>query len=316
MATAMTSEVNDKELTRRLQAGYKLEDEIEMSTAYREVLVQTAQIAADLESMSLPAYYPAVVRGPDIETKLAVAGAIQDEMGHAQLMYRMLEDFGVDSYEMLFERSPEKFRTFSLLEYEMNDYLEFVCLQCIGDRAGRVTTVDLEENCSFAPYQRSLRKVNFEQKFHVLHGEREVTRFWHQSPETRERVQRAFDWAFWLGIEWFGADDSIKKRTGQITYRIRGSSNNQLRQKYLAEIVPFCEDLGIAIPAHYEREKGEYVLDWPFPILLDEETMTWRHERKVSWEEKFVQWKKGGPAKLPGLELLQGERWGNELWAA
>jgi hypothetical protein len=42
----------------------------------------------------------------------------------------------------------------------------------------------------------------------------------------------------------------MKSRTDQLAYRIRGQSNDELRQRWLAEVVPFCESVGIRIPAH------------------------------------------------------------------
>ena len=45
-------------------------------------------------------------------------------LGHAQVMYRMLEDFGYDTVELLFERDPEKFRTFYMIEHPQHDYIE------------------------------------------------------------------------------------------------------------------------------------------------------------------------------------------------
>ena len=66
-------------------------------------------------------------------------------------MYRLLEDFGYDTHEFLFERDPEEWRTFQMLEFPHEDYIETVVSMCYGDRAGYITTVDLEENCSYAP---------------------------------------------------------------------------------------------------------------------------------------------------------------------
>ena len=48
-------------------------------------------------------------------------------------------------------------------------------------------------------------------------------------------------------------------------------------------------------------------------LLFDETTGKWDF-RTVTWEEKFAQWKRGGPAKLPGIQRLQSEIWGDELW--
>ncbi|MGQ9367041.1 1,2-phenylacetyl-CoA epoxidase subunit PaaC [Azospirillum sp. ST 5-10] len=313
--TMSREEARERALQERIKAGYVLEDPSEMTPRYREALVSTIHIAADLEVMVLPTYLPAIRSAPTLEDKIAVASACQDELGHAQVMYRILEEFGYDTNEFLMVRDPAKWRTFQMVEYPHQDYIDFVVSLCYGDRAGYITTQDLEEHCSFGPYARSLRKVNFEEKFHVGHGERWVKFFWNHSPQTRARVQKAVDFYFPLCAAWFGMPDHLKKRTDQILYKIRGSSNDEMRQKWLQQIVPFSEAVGIRVPAHLDAETGRYVLDYQPPIHLDEETHTWDYDRRITWEEQLAIWKRGSPFKLDSIRRLQLEVWGDGLWA-
>ena len=306
-------EANEVALQTRVKAGGTLEDITEMTPRYRDVLLATMLIAADLEIMTLPLDLDAIAFAPCINDRIAVASALQDEMGHAQIMFRMLEEFGFDAYERVFERDPAKFKTFFLLEWGLNDPIDMAMSHLVGDQAGYITTCDLEANCSFGPYSRSLRKVNFEEQFHVKRGEYMIRHYMQMGPEVRRRVQESMDFWFPLGAEWFGATDDVKSRMDQLHYRIRGSSNDQLRQIWMSRLVPFCEQIGLKVPAHFDREKGIYVLDFEMPILLNEETRKWDF-RKVSWPEKLAQWKKGGPKKLPGLSRIQTELWGQDLW--
>jgi len=306
-------EAREKALQMRVKAGHTIEDPEEMTPRYRDVLVATMQIAADLELATITMYYKPAIVAPTLEAKIAVIAAMQDELGHAQVMYRMLEDFGADTHSMIFERAPEKFKTFYLTQHQIEDYVQCVVYMLMGDRAGYTTTRDLEESCSFGPYSRSLRKVNFEEQFHVAHGEKWTKYYWNLNEETRQRVQDAIDFVFPMAAMWFGVPDFMKSRTDQIAYRIRGQSNDELRQRWLAEVVPFCEELGIKIPAKYDAELGRYVLTYEMPILLNEETGKWDYT-PVSWEEKFEQWKKGGPMKVAGFQRLQTEIWGADLW--
>jgi ring-1,2-phenylacetyl-CoA epoxidase subunit PaaA len=308
-----TDETAELALQHRVRSGFVVEDEGEMTPRYRDVLVNTMHIAADLEIMTLPVYHPALLMAPTLEDKMAVAAAIQDELGHAQVMYRMLEDFGLDTHSLLFERPPKEFRTFFMIEHPLRDYIECCVAMFLGDRAGYTTTRDLEEHCSFGPYARSLRKVNFEEQWHVRHGERWTRFFWNHSAATRRRVQAAVSFYFPLAVMWFGVPDHMKKRTDQIAYKIRGATNDQMRQRWLSEVVPICEDIGIDIPAHFDRATNAYVLDYQNPIMLDEDTRTWSY-MTVSWDEKFAQWRKGGKEKVPVLRRMQSEVWGDELW--
>ena len=301
-------------LQERIKAGYRLEDPTETTPRYREVLVNTMHIAADLEVVTLPTYAPAIKTAPTLEDKIAIAAACQDELGHAQVMYRALEEFGYDTHEFLFERDPKEWRTFQMLEYPHEDYVESVVSMCYGDRAGYITTTDLELNCSFAPFARGLRKVNFEETFHIAHGEKWVRLFWNMSSATRKRVQEAVDFYFPLCAAWFGVSDDFKKRTDQLAYKIRGASNDEMRQKWLSQVVPYSESVGIRVPAHFDEDVKKYVLDYEMPIYLDEETKQWDYNRRISWKEQLQIWKKGSQYKIPSIARLQVELYGEDLW--
>lgn len=308
-----SSEEEELALQARLRGGGTVEDESEMTARYRNVLIATIAISADLEVMTLPLQHSALFKSNSIDERIALASALQDEMGHAQVMYRLLEDFGIDPYEQLFVREPAAFRTFYNLEWEPIDAISTALGHIMGDQAGYITTLDLEENCSYGPYSRSLRKVNFEENFHVKRGEHSVRYYMSLGPEVRQRVQDQLDVSFPRTAEWFGTTDDVKSRTDQLHYRVRGLSNDQLRQRWLARVVPFCEEVGLKVPAHYDAESGLFVLDYQMPILFDEATGKWDF-RTVTWKDKFAQWKRGGPFKIPGLTRLQQEQWGDALW--
>jgi ring-1,2-phenylacetyl-CoA epoxidase subunit PaaA len=317
MATAIKDIQEDPRelaLQEKVATGYQLEDVEEMTDRYRDVLVNTIHIAADLEVVTLPTYSPAIKTSPTLEDKIAIAAACQDELGHAQMMYRILEDFGYDTHSFLFDRDPEEWRTFQMLEFPHEDYIESVVSMCYGDRAGYITTVDLEENCSYAPFARSLRKVNYEETFHVAHGERWTKFFWNQSEGSRKRVQEMVDFYFPLCAAWFGMPDNLKTRTDQLSYRIRGASNDEMRQKWLSRIVPYSEGVGIKVPAHFDEEQGKFVLDYEAPIYLDEEKRKWDYDRQITWKEQLKIWKKGSQHKVPSIARVMSEEWGKDLW--
>ena len=76
------------------------------------------------------------------------------------------------------------------------------------------------------------------------------------------RVQRAADWMFLLTVEWFGLPDDRKRHTEQLDYGFKGRSNDQLRQEWMRKVVPFCDDVGIDVPAHFEDVMAEIRLSF------------------------------------------------------
>ena len=118
MATAIKDiqeDPRERALQEKVATGYQLEDVEEMTERYKNVLVNTIHIAADLEVVTLPTYSPAIKTSPTLEDKIAIAAACQDELGHAQMMYRILEDFGYDTSSCLSAIRREG--TFPMLEF-------------------------------------------------------------------------------------------------------------------------------------------------------------------------------------------------------
>ena len=191
--TAEQHQANEEALLARIQAGELIEDMDELTPRYRAILERTLEIAAQSEVTVLTWAYTVFDVAPDIGAKVAICGTIQDEVGHAHQQGMLLERFGVSMREKTFDIPPESIKTLMIMQFELKNYFEFLVSQCFLDRAGRITTRDIELNCSFAPYRRSLRKINFEEQFHVGHGEQWVKFYAEYSPETRAAVQKALE---------------------------------------------------------------------------------------------------------------------------
>ncbi len=139
--------------------------------------------------------------------------------------------------------------------------------------------------------------------------------------EAREMLQRAVDWMFPMTIEWFGLPDDLKRHSGQLDYRLKGLTNDQLRQVWMASTVPLCEELGLDAPAHWDDEEEAYVLDYPFPCQYDEKEKRWTFEAgEITWDDVFTRWKGRGPmneiyvdAAVPRRRLSLARRHGRSL---
>ena len=73
---------------------------------------------------------------------------------------------------------------------------------------------------------------------------------------------------FILTLEWFGLPDARKKHGIQLEYGFKGRSNDELRQDWMGHVVPFMDEVGLDVPAHFDEETERYVIDCPFPQRL------------------------------------------------
>jgi ring-1,2-phenylacetyl-CoA epoxidase subunit PaaA len=180
------------------------------------------------------------------------------------------------------------------------------------DRAGFTLLGDVFQSTTFGPWKRALVKVDKEETFHLRHGENWMRKLV-QTAEGREELQRAVDWMFLLTVEWFGLPDDMKRHTEQLEFGFKGKSNDELRQVWMSTAVPLCEEVGLRVPAHYDADKGKYVLDVPFPARFDAENKRWLlDEGAVSWDEVLRRWKARGPMNDEYVETIQRGKRGLE----
>ena len=310
--TESLDENAEAQMIARIESGELIEHIEDMTPGYREALKQVIHIAAISEITVLTWAHTAYDSAPDIGAKIAVCATIQDEVGHAHQQGLLAERFGVDIHHGTFEDSIDKIFTWPIMEFPIRNYVEFVVMQCLLDRAGLHWTKDIELHSSFAPYRRTLRKVNFEEGFHMRHGAHWTEFYWNNSDETKQAVQTAFDWLFPHGVMWFGKPDDLKSRPAMLQYQIRKWSNDFMRDKWLQSACAFAAKHDITVPAHYDEEQKKYVLDMPYPMLYNRD-YTWTQEQTTQ-KEYWSNARKGGPMRPAAYERLRHEEWGDQLW--
>ncbi len=292
----MNQQAAETELKRRVHEGYILESPDEMTEGYRKAIVTQLLVQGDTELISAPAYWMAAQHAPSTNTQVSAVAIIQDELAHANIAYRILEDLGLSREYLLYERAPNEFKHPYGFDQPLESWIELVVANGFFDRAGFTLLADVYENTSYGPLKRALVKVDLEENFHLRHGENWMKRLVKFGGEAREKLQRAVDWMFPMTVEWFGLPDHLKRHSDQLEYRLKGLSNDELRQKWMSATVPLCESLGLKVPAHWDEAKRAYVLDYPFPCSYDAAAKHWLFEAgEITWEAVFQRWKARGP---------------------
>jgi ring-1,2-phenylacetyl-CoA epoxidase subunit PaaA len=292
----MNQQAAETELKRRVQEGHILESPDEMTEGYRKAIVTQLLVQGDTELISAPAYWMAAQHAPSTNTQVSAVAIIQDELAHANIAYRILEDLGLSREYLLYERAPHEFKHPYGFDQPLESWIELVVANGFFDRAGFTLLADVHENTSYGPLKRALVKVDLEENFHLRHGENWMKRLVKLGGEAREKLQRAVDWMFPMTVEWFGLPDHLKRHSDQLEYRLKGLTNDELRQKWMSATVPLCESLGLKVPAHWDEAQGAYVLDYPFPCPYDAAAKRWLFEDgQITWDAVFQRWKARGP---------------------
>lgn len=303
--------ITEQQLLDRIHAGKLVETADQMSPLYIEGMKRILTVSADTELISAPAYYLAAQDAPSTNAYLSAMSIIQDELGHAHIAYRLLEDLGVNKEQLIYKRKPEEFKYPYAFDVPLETWAELAVANAMYDRAGFTLLGDVYKHTSFGPWKRALAKVDKEENFHLRHGETWMRKL-NEQPGGHAELQRAVDWMFPLTMEWFGLPDDLKKHTEQIDYGFKGSTNDQLRQIWLSTGIPFLHSLALDVPVHWDEAAQQYIFDFPFPARFVADEKRWLFaEGQSTWDEVMTRWKARGPMNKKFVDDIQ--RGYNEL---
>jgi ring-1,2-phenylacetyl-CoA epoxidase subunit PaaA len=295
-----------------LKKGDLIESVSEMTPEYLRELKHTLIVSGDTELISAPAYYLAAQRAPSINAFMTGIAIIQDELAHAHIAYHILEELGEDQEKLIFSRAPKDFRYPYAFDVPLDSWTELVTANGFYDQAGFCLLGDIHEACSYGPWKRGLAKVMAEENFHLRNGRTWMKRISQSGGSAKDELQQAVEWMFPLTVEWFGLPDDLKMHSTQLEYRLKGYTNDQLRQWWLSLVVPYCESIGIKVPAHKASDEtakgsadGTWELDYPFPCTFDAENKRWNFDEPCSWDDVIARWRERGPRNTEMVEMFQ-----------
>jgi ring-1,2-phenylacetyl-CoA epoxidase subunit PaaA len=296
---------SEDEVREHLASGKLIEGLAHMSPEYLTGIARILTVSADTELISAPAYLRAAQHAPALNNFGSAVSIIQDELAHAHIGYRLLADLGVPQDELIYEREPGAFKYPYAFDVPLDSWYEMVLANALYDQAGFVLLSDVHRSSTFGPWKRALAKVDKEETFHLRHGRTWVKKL-SADPADKAALQASLDWMFILTLEWFGLPDARKTHGIQLEYGFKGMSNDELRQEWMAAVVPFMDEVGLSVPAHHDPDRDRYVIDCPFPARFDAEAKRWLlDDGPIGWDEVITRWKGRGPMNREYVQRLQ-----------
>lgn len=297
------------EFEARIARGEKVEATDWMPDEYRRQLLRLIQMHAHSEIMGALPEREWIPRAPTLRRKLSILAKVQDEVGHAQLIYRVAEDlaapYGITRDHMVEALIAGKAKFHNVFHYPAETWADVAVIAWLVDGAALVTQSALEKHCSYGPYVRILTRICAEEAIHLKYGEDLALTLAGGTPAQRQMLQDALA-RWWRPIvHFFGPPDAESTNVEQARrWRIRVKSNDELRAEFLDRYVPKIEELGLTIPD---------------PGLRRDETGRWQLG-DPGWEEFYRVSRGEGPmtARRLGLRRLAYEesRWVREALAA
>jgi ring-1,2-phenylacetyl-CoA epoxidase subunit PaaA len=254
-----TDQERTAEFKARIDAGEKVEATDWMPDSYRQAALKFIEMHANSEIMGALPEREWIPRAPSLRRKLSLAAKVQDEVGHAQILYRIAEDLGKSREAMFSDLLAGRTKFHNVFHYPTYTWGDVAVIGWLIDGAALVTQRALLA-CSYAPYVRAMRRICAEESLHLRHGEDITLELCSGTPAQRRMFQEAVD-RWWRPIMHFFGPPSDPARDVLLHWRIKTRTNEELRQEFLSTYVPKLWDLGITVPdpeLRYDAERGRW----------------------------------------------------------
>jgi len=266
--TAGEDPVKLAEFEARIAAGEKIEPQDWMPKEYRRQLIRMIEQHAHSEIIGALPEGTWITRAPGFRRKLALMAKVQDEVGHAQLLYSACETLGKSREDMINDLINGKSKYSNIFNYPAETWADSAVIAWLVD-AGAIINQLTNSKGSYGPYCRALDRICAEESFHLKYGHDNVVFLATGTPKQRQMVQEAMN-RWWTPLmHFFGPSDKISQHTETLMkWKVKMASNDDMRQQFLDMYVPKIWDLGITVPdanlkKNEETGKWEYTEpDW------------------------------------------------------
>jgi len=198
---------------------------------------------------------------PGFRRKLTLIAKVQDEAGHGQLLYRAAETLGKSRETMIDELLSGKAKYANVFNYPTPTWADVGVIGWLVDTAAVINQTMLAQS-SYGPYARAMKRICYEESFHIKQGYDAVVALANGTPGQRAMVQDAIDRWWFPTLMMSGPPDSLSQHTAQaMKWRIKTKSNEQVRQEFVDHIVPQIRALGLNVPdknCHYDATASHY----------------------------------------------------------
>ena len=236
------------EFEARIVSGDKIEPKDWMPKEYRKQLIRMIEQHAHSEIIGSLPEGTWITRAPGFRRKLALMAKVQDEVGHAQLLYSAAETLGKPREDMVNDLISGKSKYSNVFNYPAKTWADTAVIGWLIDAAAIVNQLANAKG-SYGPYCRALERICYEESFHLKQGHDNTVYLATGTPQQREMVQEALNRWWRPVIHFFGPPDSQSVHSEKlIKWKLKMMTNDEMRNQFFSMYVPKIEELGLTLP--------------------------------------------------------------------
>ena len=251
----------EREFQAKIDADIKIEPNDWMPEGYRKTLMRQISQHAHSEIVGMLPEGNWITRAPSLNRKAVLLAKVQDEAGHGLYLYSAAETLGLDREKSIDDLHSGKAKYSSIFNYPTLTWADMGTIGWLVDGAAIMNQVPLCR-CSYGPYARAMVRVCKEESFHQRQGFEIVSLLANGTPEQKQMVQDSLNRFWWPALMMFGPNDDNSPNSAQsIKWKIKRSSNDELRQQFIDVTVSQAEMVGLTIPdkdLKWNEARGSY----------------------------------------------------------
>lgn len=245
----------------RIETGDKIEPSDWMPLEYRKQLIRMISQHAHSEIVGCLPEGGWITNAPSFRRKLALTAKVQDEAGHGQLLYRAAETLGITREEMIDALLTGKAKYANIFNYPAVTWADVGMIGWLVDAAAIVNQLMLAEG-SYGPYARAMKRICYEESFHLKQGQHFVVTLAGGTKRQREMVQAALNRWWWPTLQMFGPNDKDSVHLQKMMrWKIKTKTNDELRYDFIAQYAPQIMRIGLILPdpeLHFDESEKRW----------------------------------------------------------
>lgn len=256
----------ERQLLSKIAEGGLVEQEDEMTEEYRENLVHLMLMQADSEIAGAFGYVPWIMKAPTPAEMLAVASIARDEVRHGRVVYKLLENLGVDVEERVKQfdftlrvseadylgqgRAANDQRV-NIFYYPIETWADFIMFNVLMDRAAGHQLDDAAQ-CSYGPWRRVMEGIMKEESMHIAHGDTWLRRLGRDSA-THDELQDTLN-RWWPRVMNVFGRPKTRRNALYRKWGLKVRDNDAVRQAFVEDVTKAIEQAQLTVP--------QWVPDW------------------------------------------------------
>ena len=181
---------------------------------------------------------------PHIEEDIAFSSIAQDEIGHANLFYKLLSEIdGRTPDEIALSRQPDEYRHAIVCERPNGDWAYTLARHFLYDSAEQIR-LEAFAGSSYSPLADVSEKLLREERYHRLHAEAWLDRLANGPVEGRHQITAALINAMRDAV---GLFEPIEDEESALADKAMPKTSEELLQQWLTEVTKRIESAGITL---------------------------------------------------------------------